>query len=372
MPIYKSKTPTKDGRQWFFKVSYIDSYGNVQKYVSKKYAKQSDCKDEERLFLADVKDEHKNISDMTLGDLWDDFIAYQDSRVKISTKANYRHSKPYFEKLFKIPCKKFTIKQYETFRNELIANDSLKTVSKNDKIKVFRTVLNYGRRMYGFDFSSVLSTPSRIKEPNKLKTERQIYSPEEFQQFLSCEDVLKFRCLWEMLYYCGLRIGEARGLQWKDIDWNTNTVWINKQVMSIDNVCASYYISTLKTASSNRKLVMCTALVNDLKEYQNECKKFDNYSDDFWIFGTDYGVLPMSHSQPQRRKKKIAELSGVKTIRLHDFRHSCASMLISKGVPITTVSKYMGHASITETLNTYSHAMASDFENVSNVIDNIF
>ncbi len=47
-------------------------------------------------------------------------------------------------------------------------------------------------------------------------------------------------------------------------------------------------------------------------------------------------------------------------------------MLISKGVPIPTVSKYLGHANITETLNTYSHAMASDFNNVSNVIDNLF
>ena len=142
--------------------------------------------------------------------------------------------------------------------------------------------------------------------------------------------------------------------------------------MSIENVGTNYYISTLKTSSSYRKLVMCSSLASDLKAYQEECKQFDNYSDEFWIFGSDYGVMPMTHSQPQRRKKKIANLAGVKVIRLHDFRHSCASMLISKGVPIPTVSKYLGHANITETLNTYSHAMASDFNNVSNVIDNLF
>jgi len=372
MPVYKSKTPTKDGRQWFFKVSYVDSYGNTQKYVSKKFIRQSDAKDEERIFMTQVKDERKNIGSMTLGELWDDFVAYQDSRVKISTKANYKHSRPYFEKLFNIPCRSFTIKQFESLRNDLIKNDKIKTVSKNDKLKVFRTVLNYGRKVYGYDFSSVLATPSRIKDPNKIKTEHTVYSTEEFQQFLSAEDNLRFRCLWEMLYFCGLRIGEARGLQWRDIDWNTNTVSINKQVMSIDNIGTNYYVSTLKTSSSYRKLVMCTSLANDLKRYQEECKQFDNYSDDFWIFGDDYGVMPLSHNKPQRRKKKIANIAGVKVIRLHDFRHSCASMLISKGVPIPTVSKYLGHANITETLNTYSHSLASDFDNVSNVLDNIF
>ena len=88
----------------FFKVSYVDSYGNIQKYVSKKFLRQSDAKDEERIYLGQVKDERKNLSSMTLGDLWDDFVAYQDSRVKISTKKNYRHSRPYFEKLFNIPA----------------------------------------------------------------------------------------------------------------------------------------------------------------------------------------------------------------------------------------------------------------------------
>ena len=369
MPIYKAKKATKDGRIWFFKVSYVDAFGNVKKYVSKKFEKQSEAKEEERKFMASAKDEKKPQSKMTIGELWNDFEEYQDSRVKPTTKRTYAHSKPYFEKLFKIQCKELTQKQFETIRRDLLNNDSLKTVSKNDKLKVFRAVLNYGRRMYNFNFTAILSTPSKFKDPGKIKKVHTIYSPEEFQKFLASEDDLRFRCLWQMLYYCGLRIGEARGLQWKDIDWDTNTVWINKQVMSLDNYSANFYITDLKTSSSNRKLIMCSALVDDLKKYQAEVMKYENYTDNFWIFGRDYGLIPISHSQPQRRKKAIAKKAGLHVIRLHDFRHSCASMLLSKGVPIPTVSKYLGHASITETLNTYSHSLASDFENVSNVID---
>jgi len=61
----------------------------------------------------------------------------------------------------------------------------------------------------------------------------------------------------------------------------------------------------------------------------------------FFIFGPDFGITPLSHCQAQRRKKTIAESAEVKEIRLHDFRHSCASLLINVGTPITTVSKYM-------------------------------
>lgn len=67
----------------------------------------------------------------------------------------------------------------------------------------------------------------------------------------------------------------------------------------------------------------------------------------------------------------IAESSEVKEIRLHDFRHSCASLLINVGTPITTVSKYMGHARVTETLNTYSHMFKNDFDNVSSTFNRL-
>lgn len=69
-----------------------------------------------------------------------------------------------------------------------------------------------------------------------------------------------------ILFLIGLRIGEARGLQWKDINWDNKTLWINKQVQSLDNYSSSYYVCNLKTASSNRILTMCDALYDDFKK----------------------------------------------------------------------------------------------------------
>lgn len=371
MAIYKSKTPTKDGRAWFFKVPYTDAFGNTKDFVSKKFITKTEAKDEERKFLNKVKDERVVPIKMTLGDLWNDWMKRQEGITKISTKRNYQQSKLYFEKLFNIKCVDFNIQQFMAWKNDLEGMTNLKTVSKNDKLKVFRALLNYGRKTYDYNFGKILGTDSRFKEPNKVKEPHKVYSPDEFQMFLSGEEDLRFICLWEMLYFCGLRIGEARGLQWRDIDWATNTVWINKQVQSIDNYSASYFVTSLKTASSNRKLTMCESLVNHLKEYQKVVKKYTNYSDDFFLFGEDGGIVPVSYAKCRRRKKVMATKLGMKEIRLHDFRHSCASLLINSGAPITMVSKYMGHASVTETLNTYSHMFGSDFQSITNLIDNI-
>lgn len=177
--------------------------------------------------------------------------------------------------------------------------------------------------------------------------------------------------LWKTLYLCGLRIGEARGLQWKDIDWDRKTIWINKQVQSINNYSSSYYVCNTKTDSSNRKIPLCDELYNDFKEYYNFLSHYKNFNEDFYCFGNDFGITPISYQQAQRRKGVVAEKAGIREIRLHDFRHSCASLLINNGANITIVSKYLGHSDINETLHTYSHMFESGLNSVVNTINNI-
>ena len=371
MPIYKSKTPTKDGRCWFYKVQYTDNFNNIKVSISKKFATKTEAKDAERIFLTSVKDEQKIPSKMTIGELWDTFLSYQDSRVRISTKRGYHHTAKYIEPVFKIKVTEFDLQKYEAWLNNLRAKDNLNLVSKNDKLKVFRALLNFGKRHYNFDFNRILATPSKLKDPGAVRKEHNVYDLNDFNKFLFKEEDLRYRCLWLTLYYCGLRMGEARGLQWKDIDWDQKVLSVKKQVQSIDNCSGNWFVCDLKTKSSYRELPICDVLYNELKKYHDEVNKFKNYSDEFFIFGPDFGITPLSHCQAQRRKKMIAESAEVKEIRLHDFRHSCASLLINVGTPITTVSKYMGHASVTETLNTYSHMFKNDFDNVSNTFNRL-
>lgn len=371
MPVHKSKTPTKDGRCWFFKVQYEDSFCTTHTQVSKKFATKTEAKDAERQFLTSIKDKKNSPNTMTIGDLWNAFLEYQEPRTRISTRRGYKHTEIYIKPLFNIKCKDFTLPQFTEWLNDLRSKENLNMVSKNDKLKVLRALLNFGTKHYDFNFRKILATDSRMKVPGAIKTEHNIYTLDDFNKFISAEDDFTFQCLWKTLFFCGLRIGEARGLQWKDINWSEHTVWIRKQVQNIDNYSSAWFLCDLKTSTSYRKLPICDSLYNDLKLLHAEAKKFTNYNNDFFLFSDDGGVTPYCYSKARRRKKVISQKAEVKEIRLHDFRHSCASLLINTGTPITSVSKYMGHASITETLNTYSHQYTSDFSNISNLIDKL-
>ncbi len=76
-----------------------------------------------------------------------------------------------------------------------------------------------------------------------------------------------------------------------------------------------------------------------------------------------------SNNRFSDRKNKNCEKTGVKQIRLHDFRHSCASLLIDKSASINMVSKFLGHSKIEETLNTYTHLYSNALSDITNLID---
>jgi len=371
MPIYKASKPTKDGRSYFYKVFYKDNFGNDKQFVSKKFATKTEAKDEERKFMSSLREEKKTPNKMTLGNLWDKWYEYQNDKVRISTKRGYDHTRKYVEPLFNVKCKDFNEFHFEEWK-KYMNTTNLNYVSKNDKLKVLRAVLNFGIKHYQFhNLHRAMMMFSKFDNPGELIEDHLIYTPEEFNQFLNAEDNPRYRILWLTLYYCGLRIGEARGLQWKDIDWENKTIWVNKQVQSIDNYSGKYFICDLKTKSSNRKLSMCNALYTELRNYYDNCKQYTNFNDDLFCFGKDLGIVPLIYANARRRKNVIAMRSGVKQIRLHDFRHSCASLLIHSGAPIPMVSKYMGHASVNETLHTYTHMLGSDLKGISDIIDNL-
>ena len=112
-------------------------------------------------------------------------------------------------------------------------------------------------------------------------------------------------------------------------------------------------------------------LLSDLQKYYDDVSKFKNFDKKFFVFGNDYGIRPLAYKQAQRRKGEIAEKANVKQIRLHDFRHSCASLLVNNQAPITVVSSFMGHSNTTETLKTYSHLFKGKLNETMDIINNL-
>lgn len=114
--------------------------------------------------------------------------------------------------------------------------------------------------------------------------------------------------------------------------------------------------------------IMPEVLVNCLKKAKLEAKQLNGFNENYFVAGD---AFPISSNALADRKNTNCEKAGVKQIRLHDFRHSCASLLINKGANIQVVAKYLGHTKIEETLKTYSHLFISTLDEIINVIDTL-
>lgn len=108
-------------------------------------------------------------------------------------------------------------------------------------------------------------------------------------------------------------------------------------------------------------------MLNDLKTlYEQDKKDYYGFSDDFFVV-SDAKLI--ADSNIYLRRTKLAILAGLKVIRIHDFRHSCALLLINNGANFTLVAKYLGHTKIEETLNRYSHMYQNRLENIVQLIE---
>ena len=246
--------------------------------------------------------------------------------------------------------------QFNNWKNN-INNKNLSTDYKNSIYKKFRAMLNYGKRMYNLNII-ILNKMTNFTDPNEIKKEMNFYTKEEFDKFISQEDDLKWICFFSTLFYCGLRQGEALALNWNDINFKENTIRINKSLANRIKG-EKYLILPPKTKASKN-------LAEKLNKLYNDVSKYKNFDSKWFVFGN---IFPLPTTTIQKRRDKLVELSGVKRIRIHDFRHSCASLLISKNANITLVARFLGHDNISTTLNIYSHFYKSDLIELISKID---
>ncbi len=108
--------------------------------------------------------------------------------------------------------------------------------------------------------------------------------------------------------------------------------------------------------------------MDDIHELYLREKKQYGFSEKWYVFGDKE---PLSPNILRYNKNKYTQLAGVKQIRIHDFRHSCASVLINNGASIMVVAKFLGHAKIDETLNTYSHLLKNKMDEIVQTVNNL-
>ncbi len=273
----------------------------------------------------------------------------------------------YLEPLENIKLESSNIRHFEMWR-QFINSKPISTRYKNGVYKYLKALMNFGTKCYDINFVKVYNKMTSFTNPNERKKEMAFYTLEEFQRFLSVETDLKFRCTFQTLFYCGLRNGELRGLTWNDINFNRSTLTVNKNIVKVSDPKTGkpYTVTSPKTSSSYRTIPISNFLLKDLSDLYNDDANYYGFKDSWYVFGN---IDPLAATTLLDRKTKNAFMARVKDIRIHDFRHSCASLLIDSGANITLVAKYLGHSKIDETLNTYSHMYQNRLDTIVNIIE---
>ena len=126
----------------------------------------------------------------------------------------------------------------------------------------------------------------------------------------------------------------------------------------------------IKQFKDSKHIIPITkSLLNDLRElYEHDNNTYANFNDDFFVCSD---CRPIADSTLYLYRSNTADKAGLKWIRIHDFRHSCVSLLINNGANVTLVAKYLGHTKIEETLITYSHMFSTAPDSVVSVIDSL-
>lgn len=152
------------------------------------------------------------------------------------------------------------------------------------------------------------------------------------------------------------------------INFNRSNLIVNKNIVKVPDPKTGkpYTVNSSKTSSSYRTIPIPNFLLKDLSYLYNDDANYYGFRESWYVFGN---IDPLSATTLLDRKIKNAFMARVKDIRIHDFRHSCASLLIDSGANITLVAKYLGHTKIDETLNTYSHMYQNRLDTIVNIIE---
>lgn len=193
----------------------------------------------------------------------------------------------------------------------------------------------------------------------KNAEEMQFWTKDEFEKFIAAvEDKPMSHTIFMTLYYTGIREGELLALTPKDIDLKAKTIRINK---SYQRLGKEDVITTPKTPKSKRTITIPNLLCECLKDYM---EKIYELSDSDRLFNVTKHYLT---KEMVRGCKK----SGVKKIRIHDIRHSHASLLVEMGFTPLLIAERLGHEKIQATLDTYSHLYPNKQSEVADRLDEL-
>ena len=210
----------------------------------------------------------------------------------------------------------------------------------------------------------IYDNPAKRAEPPKMQRKTPPYLDEtgarELLTALENEGI-QWQVMIKLLVFFGLRRGELIGLNWSDIDFEKQTITINRTIQYLPE--KGVFESTTKTTSSERTLKAAPYTLQMLRQYQawqaaERLKAGDRWTDHGYLF-TRFDGSPVQPGHLSSWFKSFVRKNNLPDIHIHSLRHTSATLLIADGTPLTTVAHRLGHADAGTTTKIYAHAIQS-------------
>ena len=279
---------------------------------------------------------------------------------------------PYFRK------KKLTLRELEARHLQMFYSEMLRRVTPNTVIH-YHAVIHSALKYAVKTDMLIQNVADKVDRPRKNSFQPVFLSADEMQKMFEALRGTKLELPVLVAAFYGLRRGEVVGLKWDAIDFERDTITIKHIVTNakIDGKCEIVCADRAKTKSSLRSLPLVSnirekllALREQQKENRRVCgncysKKYDGY-----VFVDAMGNI-FNPRSVTANFSKLLEQNGLRHIRFHDLRHSCASLLLANDVPLKQIQEWLGHSDIGTTANIYSHLDYKSKITSANVMDNI-
>lgn len=196
-----------------------------------------------------------------------------------------------------------------------------------------------------------------VDVPRIRRNEMQTWDEYEITRFFEVAKTSPYHALFYTALYTGMRRSELLGLQWQSVDFIFSQIYVTRSLHHLKD--GSYVFTQPKSAKSRRTIALSPSAILTLKAHKEKQEAIRTalgipLKDDDLVFSTPEGK-PLRPNTVTRAWSTLAARAGVKVIRLHDARHTHASLMLKQGVHPKIVQERLGHASIQMTLDTYSH-----------------
>ena len=300
-------------------------------------------------------------SDMLFADYLLEWLEIAKGRLAVATYSSYaamikKPVGPYFRQ------RNLTLRELEARHLQMFYSEMLRKVKPNTVIH-YHAIIHSALKYAVKTDMLVQNVADKVDRPKKNSFQPDFLSAEEMQKMFKALRGTKLELPVLVAAFYGFRRGEVLGLKWDAIDFERRTISVIRTVTTItlDGKQTEIEQQSAKTKSSLRTL----PLIGSFREYflqvketqelnKQVCGNCYNHEYDGFVFVDELGER-MRANYLTSAFPKFLEDHGLRRMRFHDLRHSCASLLLANGVPLKHIQEWLGHSDFTTTANIYAH-----------------